>query len=452
MIARLPEGPPAAGEPGLPPTVRRALLFWTAALPVLEVQLPLGPKSVVLGDLAFVVLLVQAVRHREAAMVAPRPSLVTTAAALVAATAVSASVNGNGAFDVARVAYAMAVLLLVAHLRLGREDARAVAGVWLATGVAVCAVGMAAYAADRAGVRLALAGRLQGGWPRLSSTLPANALTLYVQCAAGVGTVVALSGVAAARRWRLAGALFVVASTLAVSRGLAGLLLVLAAGESSLDRRRARGLALVAGAAILAVAAVSVWAVVPVRILAEPPYLSVNTGPSAYRLLNEAAFRMAADHPLTGVGPDGYGAHFARYVTPERRHGAWPVVRASVVAPHSVWQGSAARLGLIGLGALLAVAAAVARECARAGADDDLRRGSGLALGALAFSGLHMDWLYLKFVWACAGLAVAGGLPRAAPSRQAGAGGPQPSSTEASTKRSNSSRKASDRRSFIWSR
>jgi O-antigen ligase len=103
-----------------------------------------------------------------------------------------------------------------------------------------------------------------------------------------------------------------------------------------------------------------------------------------------AGLRMAADHPLLGVGCDRYGAHFPTYRTPDYWRVEW---NGTATKAHSEPLQAAATQGLPGLlaAALVALLAARALFLAARAPDAEARAGAGPAgasLTAFAVSGL----------------------------------------------------------------
>jgi O-antigen ligase len=378
------------------------VLAYVATLPLVQpVIATLGFKRIVLADVVFPALLLAAAAGRDAWLRRPRWGLCAVAAAPALAIALSGRLAAVEPWpDVARVLYSMAVLLLFAHLRLSQRQIEAIARAWVITACAVCAAGIVAFVAvtvfgaPENVLASSSSPNLGRGVVRIHSTLGANALALFLQPSATL--CLYLMRRRPQGRWaRRALASLAATGLLTFSRGIVGLVLVLALGL----RRR---LLVAATAALLAAAtAATWWAVFPLQAG------RLNTRPNAYRVLHVAAARMFAARPLTGVGPGQYGRRLGEFSTAGERGAAWPPVLPSAdYDPHSTWLGWAAETGLLGLAAWGALYVFIARRLL-AGAPGGLPRLAACALAGLALSGLTVEISHLKFVWCFLGLALA---------------------------------------------
>jgi O-antigen ligase len=143
----------------------------------------------------------------------------------------------------------------------------------------------------------------------------------------------------------------------------------------------------IVAAVLLALAAASAPLLTPLRpaLLSRLRQITDVREPSMHmRVLNwRAGIRMAADHPVLGVGTDAYLAAFPRYRTPEFWGLEW-----NVAAPkaHNEPIGIAATQGGLGLIAALLVVLLAGRAVWRAAShsSQELREGAAAAGGALA--------------------------------------------------------------------
>ena len=111
-----------------------------------------------------------------------------------------------------------------------------------------------------------------------------------------------------------------------------------------------------------------------------------GTGGEATRLpIWRSSVRMALDHPLTGVGPDQFlYQYWRRYVEP----GAWPERQTS--HPHNLVLDVWLRLGILGLAAFAALAAAVGLAARRSAALRPRERAVAVsAVAALVAGAVH---------------------------------------------------------------
>ena len=410
------------------------LIAYIWALPFLWPTLftiPVLVKPVVLADLVFA-LVVATVLFSPGALRAPRRGLIAVAVLPLAAIALSAMANdawSSGVRELMRTGYSMSVLLLFAHLKLGSSERRGLSVAWLAAGCAVCAAGLGSFV-----------GVVFLGWPenhlagassstlgpdvvRVGSTMAASALMTYVQITFAFGFAVASE-----RRRRVTArfqaclAVLATASLLTYSRGIAGLAIQLAqqAGASrsalpGLWRARhwmATGAAVLVGLTVIT----SLWAITPIRVSGGfgGQQLEVHFNPrrSSRSVLYGAALRMLADYPLSGVGPSGFGARLASYTTTEERANSWAPLREGIEwDPHSTWFGIAAETGFMGLAGWLLLLGWAFRSIRGAAATSALARAAQFALVGLALSGLYVNLIHLKFIWAFVGLALATGEP-----------------------------------------
>jgi O-antigen ligase len=385
---------------------------YVAMLPLLHATISsIGPKRVVLADVAFAGLLLAATTPHRSSLRPPSRGLVVVAVVVPVAIALAGLLAGAAAgLDLARVTYSMAVLLLFAHLRFSIGELDRIAWTWVITACLVCSAGLLAFVA----VTLfgappnALAGatspNLGPGVIRMASTTGANALALYLQPSIAMCLYLMVRTGGRSRRLWFVLALLLLSATLTLSRSLVGVLLVLAlaahAAPAQLPwlwkRRHPIGIA----TAILLTAAIGAtgWGVFPLRDG------RINARPNAYRVLHAAAIRMFAARPLTGVGPGEFGRRLGEYTTSEERSSAWPPVLLAVdYDPHSTWLGSAAECGLLGLAAWIGLYGFVARRLIDA-PPAILPRLAACTLAGLALSGLAVDISHLKFVWCFLGL------------------------------------------------
>jgi O-antigen ligase len=192
----------------------------------------------------------------------------------------------------------------------------------------------------------------------------------------GMGTLVALALVAGRRRFALALVLLAAfvtlsATILTLTRGayvglvagglVAGLVLVIRLGRSFAAVHLPRVAFAVVGAIAVIAAVVIFWQ--PASTLADDVAERALSIPAVTETSNrskldmwEVGIRMAADHPVIGVGPDSYvllfGDYRDRVLTPER---AKVMKRFRPESPHNVYIATAANMGIPALVAYLAV-------------------------------------------------------------------------------------------------
>lgn len=124
-----------------------------------------------------------------------------------------------------------------------------------------------------------------------------------------------------------------------------------------------------------------------------------------------AAWRMFLEHPIGGVGFDGYSAHYQDY---SREIGLDP--RREPREPHSLFLGVAAETGLVGLSAFSLVLLVTFRELfgarnrfASHGLTFEQRATEGLLLGLVGFllAGLFLHLAFARGFWVVVGMAFA---------------------------------------------
>jgi len=126
---------------------------------------------------------------------------------------------------------------------------------------------------------------------------------------------------------------------------------------------------------------------------------------------NAAAISAFLDHPLLGLGPGEFPAHYERYA---RTAGVEDLHGRERVA-HSLFLGLLAEVGVLGVAAFIAVLVAAdlpllrIRRRARRPADRALATGLLLGLLAYVFAGLFLDLAYARYFWLLVALAAAGG-------------------------------------------
>jgi O-antigen ligase len=342
----------------------------------------------------------------------PRPRLIALAALPVATFALSAAASGRGFEHVWRLAYSMTVLLVMAHRRVDARSLEVLARVWVSTAALVTGIGLLLFIA-----------RVWLGWssaplvlsvpalgPRLSSTLPTNALLPYLAITCAVSAYLLGQAQASRRLWLGIWIFILAAAFLTLSRGLAALWITTAllgtAGGERLGAvgRRPRLVACVAAILSIAALVVSIWAVVPLRG-GRPDF----DRKSQYLVLHEAAFRMWRQHPWLGVGPSDFGRRLPEVTTADERATAQqPIDLRFDWDPHSTWAGWAARTGTLGAAPLVLLFAWIFRALRPARAQQPLSFAgvAWVAAVALVVNGIHADLLHLKLVWAYLGLAL----------------------------------------------
>ena len=333
------------------------------------------------GGLAALLLAVDPVARRRA--LGRANPLRWPVAALVGWAAVSAAASGHratalsgfpGNYDGlwATVALATIFLAAVAAFAARTRPLAAIRVLWFGVGTVVLAFG-AAQLVDRV--------FFPRGWdwarPSVSpSTIGStlgnpNHLASLLAILLPLGVVVAVAG---DRRTRLAvalgGGLLVAELAVTASRGgwaaaAAGLavLVVLFRGEV---RGRVRSAVLGGMVAALTLALLATVALARTGVVKRSPGSLLKAGPGSTVDLRlevwAAAWRVAADHPIVGVGPDVFPVVFPAYETERFRWRFGPFAVAN--GAHNLFLNTLANLGAGGLAALLAVIG-VAGWCVR---------------------------------------------------------------------------------------
>lgn len=332
----------------------------------------------------------------------------------------SSEARGPATLEVCRVAYSMALIVLVAHLRLAAGQILSTARAWTLTTIATCGVAI-----------VGVSGVLLLGWPRgwwarpsaalapslvrASGLLAANALVLYL--VPGLAFALLCLRNASRRSARLgysvAVVVILVSAALAFSRGLMGVAIGLWLCASAKDLPELHSLrrwvgALAVTASLLAFAT-GVWQLVPVG-----GELTVDTRHASYFVFHRAGLRMFLAHPLLGVGPERFGHELPLFTNADELSSSSPPLRAQPnYDPHSFWVARAAETGLFGLAAWSGLFYIVFKRlsvdpwCAFSSPVSLLPRFMrGATVGILA-NGFHLDFAHLKFVWVALGLAIA---------------------------------------------
>lgn len=336
----------------------------------------------------------------------PRPPVdgpLVAAAALVVGAHALATWATTGAVAVPRIAFPMAALVAMAHLRVGP----AVGGAIVASAVVWSLVGLAAWAALHAGWMEpgSLAGPNSANLfaaARVSGVMPSNSLVLYI----GLALAWALHGHWAEGRPRrrvIAMGVLLVAACGALSRGLVSVFFTLSAplgARASKWRAVPNAFRALAAAGVLALGPVTWWAVAPM------PAAGLGIRENAYAVLHRAALRLWAERPLTGHGPERFGAVYGHVASREELSAAWPPLPPQGMAPHSLLLGALAETGLVGAGAWLALAAVILRRLSGA-APGSVPHALGWAVAGLVVASLHVDFQLLRSLWVLIGSGLA---------------------------------------------
>jgi hypothetical protein len=378
--------------------------------PSLTVPIGLGWKEIHAFDLAFVACIAFAMRG--AAIRSPDWRLIaagfTSAGAM--ALALWAHPSPEGARIVLSVAYSVAVLLTVSHLRIDalriRVDRTILWPLFLAIGVA----GVTFLIENAFGVTISRNSprSLPSGVHRLGGFTGANAIILFMCLAAPLVRKPALT---------LFAILLPAMATL--SRSLLGV------GVAVLVNRGARGTTKdptrtgILAASWLAVALglfAYGFAVVPVKASQRTPFrLSLDAG--GYLTLHHAALRMLWSSPIVGVGPGQFVERYRTFTSREERARVYEE-EVPGWAPHSALLGLAAEEGLIGLAGFGWLILEIYKRLRRT-QDRELRDAAAAGLTGLLVGGYFVDWLTLKGLWLWIGLLVASSFATASPSESA---------------------------------
>lgn len=308
-----------------------------------------GGKSIVPADIFFVLVVgafALAGRDRRLPL---RPEVVALAAIVVGAITVAGLRTGgeHAALEIARTAYSMAVLVVLAHLRLGDEERARLLDAWLVAVVVLASLSALSYVAVVVfgGPENPLA---RGGSPNLgvgvvraSGSMNPTTLAIYLT----LGVAVAVHRIAArapwSGRWGLAVVLLLAGTcALTFSRAVAGMVVMIAIMAHEPDRlawlwRARRGLSALAVIAVAVVAVTTLWPIVPLDRRSFD-VVGVDTTANPYPLFHRAAVRMLLAHPVSGVGPGEFGTNFCAYTSDAERGRTQPPVRCIAWDPHSM--------------------------------------------------------------------------------------------------------------------
>ncbi len=103
----------------------------------------------------------------------------------------------------------------------------------------------------------------------------------------------------------------------------------------------------------------STFRIYPVSITQDPDRgrvnFSFNSQPDGRVYLAKAAFRIIRSHPLLGIGIGAFPLHFAKFLNAAEIKGIMqiPDLSSLIVAPHSLYLGTASQMGLLGFILLL---------------------------------------------------------------------------------------------------
>ncbi len=397
-------------------------------------------KSVLVVDALFAVSVllgaVWAVASRELRL---KPAVFLDAAFLLLAVIVPVLFSPEpraGMPDLFRFGYSAALYVMVAHSRINHERLRLIAWLWVGAALIITGrsfLAMAVY--ETTGMRSPLlsfqggqayqqgnlAVRIQGTFANPNTFAP----FLNTALVFALTLVQEYKGRRLARTAAIASAAVVfIGGLLTSSRGTAGLILTLGLvlwAWSASSRWRALIRVPSAAAMILAVAAVmvtSIWWIYPVHTARGADgrtHLQINTDRAPYYLFHAGALRMARAHPLTGVGPGRFEGQFKNYVSWEEVLPSFrwfaddeAGVRGRYAAgsdPHSTWFGWLARGGIAGMVLLLLF---VGRAATRIASARDAVSWIALAgLAGVAFAGIYVEILHMRFIWLMLGVAMA---------------------------------------------
>ena len=253
---------------------------------------------------------------------------------------------------------------------------------------------------------------------RINSAMNANALVPYVQVALAFGFAVALARTRMTKWFQVGLAVLATTALLTYSRGVAGMGIQVAyqaaSSRSAFPRFWRLRRLIAAAAALLAEITIitSLWAVTPIKVSGafgdQQLEVHLNARRSSYLVLHSAAVRMLLDEPLFGVGPDLFGARLSSYTTREERAESWAPLRDGIEwDPHSTWFGIASETGSLGLVGWLVLLTWIFWTIRKQVATSAIAKSAQFALIGLAFSGLYVSLIHLKFVRAFLGLTLA---------------------------------------------
>ena len=381
--------------------------------PGLTFPFGLGWKALHPFDLLFVACLGFAVWKR--AVRSPDWGLIASGAAFVGAGGLALwfHPSASGGRAVASIAYSVAVLLVVSHVRLDAIGVRLDRVILRPLFIAVALAWVIFLIENLTGVAVGpnQSAALPSSLHRLGGLSGANTLILFLCLAAPL----ARSSVST-----LAGILVPAFATL--SRSMAGVGLALLLRDQSLKSTEAAPRAIhIQALSWLSVALglfAYAFAVVPVETAQRTPF-NVSLEPGGYLTLHKAGLRMFAAHPVLGVGPARFIREFRGFTSEAER---LRIVDRDIPGwnPHSALLGVAAEQGLIGLAAFAWLIHTIYARLRRI-KDPPLRAAAVAGLTGLLVGGHFVDWLTLKGLWLWIGMMAAsqaatqGNLPAALP-------------------------------------
>jgi O-antigen ligase len=350
--------------------------------------------------------LVTRLRQRQAPQWHPAHALV---AALTVALLASAAVNAGGPFTAEyTVRWLPFLLLTVVLIDVAARE------------VPIRALFVAAVAGSTVAGAGALYSVLAAGAPRATGPLEDPNDLAFVLVVAVPLLVAAQPGKRARVLAVLAAVVLVAGAAATVSRGGA---LALCAAVAVLLVRRVLPVRVLVGAFAAAAVAVPVAALVAgptlSRAFQEKSYIAASNVDTR-ELRWRAAARMAAEHPLLGVGPGGFRAEYAA-----ASHNAEPAEQTPVA--HNMFLEVAAELGVPGFGVfigLVAVALVAVERVVRAGGDRTAMVGVQAATAAVVVAATFLSEQYYLPLWLLVAIAVAADL-RVRTGGACGAGAPR---------------------------
>ncbi len=337
--------------------------------------------------------------------------------------------------DIFRFGYSAVLYVMVAHLRLDANRLRLLAWLWAGAAVIITCRSLQALAIYQisdvrspllsflggAAYQGNLAVRLQGTFANPNTFAP------FLNTALVFALILTREYKNRSFAWFLtiaSAAIIFAGGLLTSSRGTAGLILTLglvAVWWSAASRWR--GLMRIVSIAamtcsVLAVLITSIWWIYPVKRVSNTDnrvQLQINTDHAPYYLYHAGALRMFRAHPLTGIGPGRFEGQFRNYVSWEE---VLPSFRwfaeteegvrgryASGSDPHSTWFGWLARGGLMTMACLLIFAARAGGRIAKR--PDAVAQAALAGLVGVAFAGLYVEILHMRFIWLMLAVATA---------------------------------------------
>lgn len=297
------------------------------------------------------------------------------------------------------LAYSVAVLLTVAHVRIDALGVRADRVILWPMLLTIGISGVVFFIENVLGLPVASnqSAALPSSVHRLGGLTGANALILFLCLSAPL-----------VRRPLLTLLVVLLPAFATLSRSMMGVGVALIAGRRASGDSSKSAESVVAVVSWFAVALglfAYLFAVVPIEP-SQRTTLQLSLAAGGYLTPHQAACRMFWSSPFTGVGPARFADRYEHFTSSQERNRI--ADHKTRRDPHSALLGLAAEQGLAGLVSFGWLLVEIYRRLGRI-RDPDLRRAAASGLTGLLIGGHFVDWLALKGLWLWIGLLVASG-------------------------------------------